>query len=270
MANEKKEAGWIDIPLANGNIQRTYFKDEESRDALVPFSPSGTNHSQGLVPDPGATQGTTKYLREDGTWAVPEDSTDLTDYVQKSEIYEQSGGYVDLGLPSGLLWATGNIVKGANGNYSMGEETDYGCYFSWGNIEGHNADEGYDFSSETYATTAGSQVSADIASNDAQHDAALACLGGSWHMPTREDFQELYDNTDNELATIDGINGLKFMKKTDPSVYVFFPAAGFSADTSVHDVGVYGNYWSLSWYSTDDAYLMYFDDSSGYPYDYFV
>ena len=32
---------------------------------------SGTNHSKGLVPDPGATQGTTKYLREDGTWATP-------------------------------------------------------------------------------------------------------------------------------------------------------------------------------------------------------
>ena len=35
------------------------------------FGASGTNHSTGLVPDPGATQGTTKYLREDGTWAVP-------------------------------------------------------------------------------------------------------------------------------------------------------------------------------------------------------
>lgn len=36
------------------------------------FGASGTSHSSGLVPDPGATQGTTKYLREDGTWAVPD------------------------------------------------------------------------------------------------------------------------------------------------------------------------------------------------------
>ena len=35
------------------------------------FGASGTNHSTGLVPDPGATQGNTKYLREDGTWAEP-------------------------------------------------------------------------------------------------------------------------------------------------------------------------------------------------------
>lgn len=37
------------------------------------FGASGTNHAPGLVPDPGATQGTTKFLREDGTWQVPSD-----------------------------------------------------------------------------------------------------------------------------------------------------------------------------------------------------
>ena len=35
------------------------------------FGASGSNHSKGLVPDPGATSGSTKFLREDGTWAVP-------------------------------------------------------------------------------------------------------------------------------------------------------------------------------------------------------
>ena len=68
MAEEQKKYFSI---LKSGGVDY-YAKDEEARDALVPFSPSGTNHSQGLVPDPGATQGTTKYLREDGTWAVPE------------------------------------------------------------------------------------------------------------------------------------------------------------------------------------------------------
>lgn len=36
---------------------------------------SGSGHKSGLVPDPGATAGTTKYLREDGTWTVPSDNT---------------------------------------------------------------------------------------------------------------------------------------------------------------------------------------------------
>ena len=38
---------------------------------LAPFGASGSSHSVGLVPDPGATAGTTHYLREDGTWQVP-------------------------------------------------------------------------------------------------------------------------------------------------------------------------------------------------------
>lgn len=32
---------------------------------------SGANHAPGVVPDPGATAGTTHFLREDATWAVP-------------------------------------------------------------------------------------------------------------------------------------------------------------------------------------------------------
>jgi len=35
------------------------------------FGPSGTTHAPGIVPDPGATAGATRFLREDGTWDVP-------------------------------------------------------------------------------------------------------------------------------------------------------------------------------------------------------
>ena len=181
---------------------------------------------------------------------------------------EDKGAYVDLGLPSGLKWAQGNIVKDEQGNYSIGNETDYGCYFSWGNIIGHNNGKGYDFgtsNSGPYASTPGAQVSANIASNDASHDAALACLGAPWHMPTKEDFKELYDNTDREWTSIDGIKGWKFMKKTDHSVYVFFPAAGYGLGASVGYVGSIGRYWSSSWYSADNAFYMSFLSSSVNP-----
>lgn len=187
---------------------------------------------------------------------------------QQSEAGPQPTDYIDLNLPSGLLWAKGNIVKDAQGNYSMGNETDYGCYFSWGNIEGHNRDEGYDFgtsNSGPYASTPGAQVSDNIANNDASHDAALACLGSPWRLPTKEEFKELYDNTDREWTTIDGVRGWKFMKKSDHSVYVFFPAAGYGYDTSVSDVGTSGRYWSSSWGTTTHAYYMLFYSSSVYP-----
>jgi hypothetical protein len=39
------------------------------------FHASGAGHASGLVPDPGASSGSTHYLREDATWAIPGAST---------------------------------------------------------------------------------------------------------------------------------------------------------------------------------------------------
>lgn len=157
----------------------------------------------------------------------------------------QSGipdGFVDLGLPSGTLWAKGNIVKNGS-TYAIGEETDYGAYFSWGNIDGHNEGEGYNFNSTTYNSTAGASQRTNIASDDAAHDAALACLGSPCHMPTVANYKELYSNTDCQFAVINGISGLKFMKKSDHSVYVFFPRAGYYNGTSSNYREARGSYW---------------------------
>ena len=167
----------------------------------------------------------------------------------------QPTDYVDLGLPSGKLWAKGNIVKNAQGVYSMGEPTDYGCYFSWGNIDGYNIGDSYTFNQSSYDITPGAQLTADIASNDALHDAAFAHLGGSWHIPTRTEAQELLDYTDYERATINGINGIKFMKKTDHSVFIFIPSAGF--DLVAGSINLYGDYWTSSYQSS--LYVYKFD-----------
>jgi uncharacterized protein (TIGR02145 family) len=158
--------------------------------------------------------------------------------------------------------------------YEIGAETNYGAYFSWGNIvphfsaNGSTFDDGYDFgtsNSGPYASTPGHSLSGNIASNDAAHDAALALLGTPWHLPTKENFQELYDNTDREWTTIDGVNGWKFMKKTDHSVYVFFPAAGYGNGASLNNRGSRGYYWSAAWLSADNAYIMYFHSSTVNP-----
>lgn len=166
----------------------------------------------------------------------------------------QPTDYVDLGLPSGLLWAKGNIVKNAQGVYSMGEPTDYGCFFSWGNINGYNLGDSYTFNKSNYDITPGAQLTADIASNDALHDAAFAYLGGSWHIPTATEAQELFDYTDYERATIDGINGIKFMKKTDHSVFIFLPSAGFDLNPS--RTNRYGSYWTSSYVTSTYVYIF--------------
>ena len=185
--------------------------------------------------------------------------------------YEEQAGFVDLGLPSGLKWAQGNLVKDSQGNYSIGAETDWGTYVSWGNIIGHNEGEGYDFSETNYNSTPGHSVAANIPSNDAAHDIALATLGTPWHLPTKEDFQELYDNTDSEWVADyngTGVAGRKFMKKSDHSVYVFFPASGYYYGTSLDLRGSLGYYWSSSFNDSTYAYNLNFGSSSVSPQDY--
>ena len=187
---------------------------------------------------------------------------------EESEVKDWINLTVDLGLPSGLLWAKGNLVKDSQGNYSIGAETDWGTYVSWGNIVGHNEGEGYDFSDANYNSTPGASVSANIPSNDSAHDIALAKLGTPWHLPTKEDFQELYDNTDSEWVADyngTGVMGRKFMKKIDHSVYVFFPASGVRDDTTLYYRGTYGDYWSASFKSATTVYYMYFSSSGVYP-----
>ena len=228
--------------------------------------PSGHGYSVAVSDD---VEG---YKAPDAATGTAASTTDAAQTVTMT--YEEQAGFVDLGLPSGKKWAIGNIISDGNGGYKVGEETDFGAYFSWGNIvphfsaNGSTFDDSYDFgtsNSGPYASTPGASLSANIPTNDAQHDAALALLGSPWHLPTKEDFQELYDNTDNEWTTINGVAGSKFMKKTDHSVYVFFPAAGGGSGTSLRNRGSFGYYWSGSWYSAGSAYYLYFISSSVFP-----
>ena len=158
-------------------------------------------------------------------------------------------GAVDMGLPSGLLWAQGNICKDAQGNYSMGAPSDYGCYFSWGNIDGHNAysEDNYSFDDTNYNASPGKQLTASIPSNDAEHDAAIARLGNGWHMPTKENFQELF-NSNNctwQWTSVNGVNGYLVTSKRNGNT-LFFPASGSRDGSSLNNRGQYGLYWSSS------------------------
>ena len=254
------------------------------------------------------TDGVTLTPQQDGTYKVPGGhaySVSVSDNVEGysapaaqtgtaattanaaitvTMTYEEAAGFVDLGLTSGTKWATGNLVKNADGTYAIGEETDLGCYVSWGNVDAHNQSEGYNWGTwdnskndagngykadSAYGQTPGCSVSANIASNDDAHDIAYKRLGSPWHLPTKEQFKELYDETDREWVTnhngVSGRNGYKFMKKTDHSVYVFFPAAGYGYGASIGSVGSYGHFWSSSWNSGASAYRMYFNSSDVYP-----
>ena len=165
--------------------------------------------------------------------------------------------FIDLGLPSGRLWAKGNIVL-SGGTYAIGEPTDYGCGFSWGNIEGHESGI-YNFVKASYNNTPGASLTGNISSSDTNHDAARSILGGTCHMPTLDDFEELFTYCNKEFTTVNGVNGMLFTSTANGNT-VFFPAAGYYNGQSVVLDEESGYYWSSTYYSERDAYCMMFAD----------
>ena len=150
--------------------------------------------------------------------------------------------YVDLGLPSGIKWATCNV--GAT------KPEEYGDYFAWGEIKPKTAyswstyfdtiDEGSTF---TKYTTAGKTML------DLEDDAARTNWEGAWCMPTNEEWTELRNNCTWTWKTLNGING--FEVKGSNGNAIFLPAAGYHYLDDLHNAGNYGDYWSSSLRSDD-------------------
>ena len=159
--------------------------------------------------------------------------------------------FIDLGLPSGLKWAKCNV--GAE------KETDYGYYFQWGDIEDKtNSDcrwESYKHCNGSYKKLTKYCVDNeygpfgtvdDKTSLDIKDDAAAQIMGGVWRMPTKGDFQELLDNTTQESIQVNGVNGRKFISKTDETKYIFIPYSGYRSGSSFFQQDRYINLWSSS------------------------
>ena len=187
--------------------------------------------------------------------------------MEQTKQYE----YVDLGLPSGLKWAKCNV--GAE------KETDYGYYFQWGEIENHgnsayrcthykyyNILNTYDtltkYNNDSSCGTVDNKTTLDL-----EDDAARANMGGDWRMPTRSDFQELLENTENEWIedfNSTGVNGRKFTSKTDENKYIFIPASGYRTGYQWFGAGYFSFVWSSSLYSSNiyTACVLDFDSYS--------
>lgn len=64
--------GTLNAATINGSVSGASISSGTIAAAYLPlFGPSGSTHAPGIVPDPGATSGSTRFLREDGTWMAP-------------------------------------------------------------------------------------------------------------------------------------------------------------------------------------------------------
>ena len=167
-------------------------------------------------------------------------------------------GFVDLALPSGLLWCEHNV--GASTPY------EHGLYFSWGNVIGHAEGSGYDFSDAVYAETPGAALTGNVPVNGT-YDLARHNMGAPCRLPTVGEFQELNSNCDSEWTDEDGVAGRRFTSRINGNS-IFFPASGYYNGTSLNNRGSGGNYWSSSYVSATSAYNLNFDSSHVYPAGY--
>ena len=110
---------------------------------------------------------------------------------------------IDLGLPSGTLWACCNV--GANKPEGLGG------HYAWGEIE-----EKHVYTWATYTHCDGSarnihNIGRDISGT--KYDVAAVKWGNGWRMPTMIQFDELVGYTTNEWVTVNGVRGKKFKSK---------------------------------------------------------
>lgn len=171
--------------------------------------------------------------------------------------------WVDLGLPSGIKWATCNV----------GSTTPegYGYYYAWG--ETVTKTEYNSSNSATYGISVSQLQSQGYVDSDGnltrQYDAAAANWGGDWRMPTKEEQQELLNKCTWTWTTQNGVDGYNVEGPSGASI--FLPAAGYRNGLSLSFAGNRSYYWSSTHLESDcfSAYYLYFYDDSYFMYSYY-
>lgn len=151
--------------------------------------------------------------------------------------------YVDLGLLSGLKWATCNM--GAT------SPSDYGNYYAWG--ETATKPSYTEGNSLTY------DITLDDISGNSQYDAARATWGGTWRLPTKSECEELIKNCTWTFIAEGNQIGYRVTGPNGNSI--FLPTAGYRYEALLNNVGLYGEYWSSTPYDAQSAYVLGFNRS---------
>ena len=191
------------------------------------------------------------------------DVTALYDYMLGNVPSGDEHDYVDLGLPSGTLWATMNV--GAN------SPEEYGDYFAWGETTPKDV---YNWSTykwcngnwdtmTKYCTESNYGYNGFVDNKtelDPEDDAATANWGAMWRMPSLEQIQELMDNCTSQWTTRNGVKGRLFTSNIN-GASLFLPAAALRWGSDLNGAGTGGYYWSRTLNSggPSSAYYLLFN-----------
>ena len=196
------------------------------------------------------------------------DVNSIIDIILGSHSQQENHDYVNLGLPSGTLWATMNV--------GACSPEDYGDYFAWGETTSKQVYEfeTYKWYNNTYYTYTKYCISSSYGTVDnkteldPEDDAATLNWGPSWRMPTQEQIQELINNCSRQWKSLNGVGGIVVTGPNGNTL--FLPAAGYRLNGSVYNAGTYGYVWSrtLSASKTYNACSLIFNPGELYLEDF--
>lgn len=176
--------------------------------------------------------------------------------------------WVDLGLPSGVKWATCNLGATA--------PELFGLYYAWGDLS-HTSDRAMK------SNRMDNNKNATDISGNPQYDAAIANWGEGWRMPTEQECNELIKNCTCEYVVMCGCEGCKFTSKINGN-WIFLPSTGslynpsssgqFLSDIILEFPDSFddGSYWcstpeKVDWgYTTSSRNLAFHKASANYPF----
>ena len=232
------------VEPSNATDQRVTWSSSNTAVAMV--------SAAGLVTAIAAGSCTITCTAQDGSGVKATCSVTVDNVDNSGSINGRA--YVDLGLPSGTLWATCNLGASKPG--------EYGDYFAWGETTGYNSGK-TDFSWSTYKYCNGSSFSMTKYCTDSSYgtygtvdnkteleladDAAYVNWGSQWRMPSDEQQTELRTECTWTWTTRNGVYGYEvygYEVKGTNGNSIFLPAAGERDDTSLYNAGSYGYYWS--------------------------
>ena len=280
IAKKSRTISWSSYPSSlyvgsKGTLSAT--ASAGSSDGTISYSSSSSSKA--------SVSGSTVTAVASGSCTIYATISEGTNYLSASTSYTLTvkavpSGYVNMGLPSGLLWAEKNI--GASTPYTYDFQ-----FFSWGNTDGHTPTSTTSFSpyswgtgndKEPYVSSAGAALTGNIGISN---DAAYQNLGSPNRMPTKTEYKELFDNikyinadgtevsssSADKRVTVNGILGLYLESKINGN-RLFFACSGYGNGTSWSNRGSVGSYWASTFSSSALGCSMYFYSGGIYPQNY--
>ena len=241
-----EEHGTFEIPESGKEFT---LEAGESKKFSVKFSLSEENTQAGSsVRIFSDAENGTQYLKLSGRTGSSS-SNDPIAYTSCPDDHHPH--MIDLGLPSGTLWACCNVDTE---HPEKQTPTNYGGYYAWGEIAVKGS---YELSNYEYFQN-GEYVDlgSDIAGT--KYDVAHVKWGDSWVMPSMDQQDELCEKCSSERTTFNGVGGIRFTGPNGGSI--FLPTAGFRYNDRLYYTDeIY--YWSSTRRpnAVFEAYILFFE-----------